>query len=239
MDIKDKEQGATKDFFWFKAKCRLVDILIARLAVQNRMKILSIGTGTGEELAIFNHYGDVYVADMNQEILNSLPDHMAHEKRLASIEALPYQDNFFDAVGALDVFEHVKHDSAAIAEIRRVLKPGGYVIFTVPAFNALYSGRDRALGHYRRYNRKTIDRLLCEMKKVDLGFWFCFLFVPVAIERILKRHSRQWKFHFKAVSPVLNTVLYYLLSLENLLIKKGIHLPWGITLYGMYKKPRL
>jgi SAM-dependent methyltransferase len=50
----------------------------------------------------------------------------------ADLERLTYSDGSLDYVLAADVFEHVRHDAAAFLEIRRVLKPGGALVFTVP-----------------------------------------------------------------------------------------------------------
>ena len=59
-----------------------------------------------------------------------------------------------DLVYSFNVLEHIEDDAAALAELRRVLKPGGRLLLYVPAFMLLYSEMDRRIGHVRRY-RKT------------------------------------------------------------------------------------
>lgn len=49
-----------------------------------------------------------------------------------NLEALTFADNSFDIVITEDVFEHIRDDSKAFAEVYRVLKPGGVHLFTVP-----------------------------------------------------------------------------------------------------------
>ena len=66
----------------------------------------------------------------------------------------------FDTVICLDVLNHAVDDSACVAEIVQVLKPGGRVIFAVPAFPALLGKRDKSLEHLRRYTRKGIRQVL-------------------------------------------------------------------------------
>jgi SAM-dependent methyltransferase len=66
----------------------------------------------------------------------------------------------FDTVVCLDVLNHVLDDDACVSEIVQVVKPGGRVIFAVPAFPALLGKRDRSLGHLRRYTRKSLRQLL-------------------------------------------------------------------------------
>jgi SAM-dependent methyltransferase len=66
----------------------------------------------------------------------------------------------FDTVVCLDVLNHALNDAECVSEIMQVVKPGGRVIFAVPAFPALLGKRDRSLGHLRRYTRKSIRQLL-------------------------------------------------------------------------------
>ncbi|MFN8559703.1 MAG: methyltransferase domain-containing protein [Dehalococcoidia bacterium] len=71
---------------------------------------------------------------------------------------LPFAERVFDAVLALDVIEHVEDDVALLREARRVLRPGGIVVLTVPALPWLWSDHDVVNHHYRRYVRSTLDR---------------------------------------------------------------------------------
>jgi len=73
--------------------------------------------------------------------------------------SLPLQSASVDVVLALDVLEHVD-DHAMLAEVARVLRGGGRLIATVPAVRALWSVRDEAAGHRRRYSRRMLRALL-------------------------------------------------------------------------------
>lgn len=61
-----------------------------------------------------------------------------------------------DLVYSLNVLEHIEDDAAALAGLRRVLKPGGRLLLYVPAFMVLYSAMDRRIGHVRRYTKSTL-----------------------------------------------------------------------------------
>ena len=55
-----------------------------------------------------------------------------HPRDYADFQKLHYDADTFDCVVASDVFEHIRRDDDAMREVRRVLKPGGYLVLTVP-----------------------------------------------------------------------------------------------------------
>lgn len=66
----------------------------------------------------------------------------------------------FDQVVCLDVIEHIRDDSAAVAGIAALQKPGGRLLLSVPAIPALYGPKDVRVGHYRRYSRRALVEML-------------------------------------------------------------------------------
>jgi ubiquinone/menaquinone biosynthesis C-methylase UbiE len=80
----------------------------------------------------------------------------------AEITHLPYKNNNFDLISALDVLEHVKNDEIAVAEMNRVLKRKGKIIITVPHRKKYYTLQDKIIGHYRRYEIPQIISLFQE-----------------------------------------------------------------------------
>ena len=69
---------------------------------------------------------------------------------------LPLASGVAAVVTALDVIEHLEDDRGAVAELARVTRPGGLLVLNVPASDALWSDWDVALGHRRRYRRRTL-----------------------------------------------------------------------------------
>ncbi|MHA1884185.1 MAG: class I SAM-dependent methyltransferase [Promethearchaeota archaeon] len=67
------------------------------------------------------------------------------------LKNLPYRDETFDLVSALDVLEHIKDDQKAVYELSRILKKSGMAIITVPHRRKFFTEQDRIIGHYRRY----------------------------------------------------------------------------------------
>lgn len=236
MDYKDYLAGNSKSNFWFRAKLDLINILLQKNLENSQknlknLKILSIGTGTGEELYSLNKFGKVYVIDIEKRALDLIPSKLYKEKKICDTCNLTYPNNFFDLVVAFDVFEHIKNDRLAVSECRRVLKKRGVLIFSVPAFQFLYSAHDKALEHKRRYSKKELKNLFKEFKILYINYWNFILFLPLAISRLIKKNSEP-KVDNPIVNPVVDFILYNIFKIENFLIKKSFKTPLGITIFG-------
>lgn len=69
---------------------------------------------------------------------------------------LPFADASFEVVAAFDIIEHVADDARVIAEIARVLAPGGSLLFSVPLHPEAWTAFDDTVGHERRYRPAEI-----------------------------------------------------------------------------------
>jgi len=67
-----------------------------------------------------------------------------------------------DSIVMVNVLEHIEDDSGAVAQMHRVLKPGGHLHIMVPALPFLYSKMDVRLGHFRRYRLKPLATMLSQ-----------------------------------------------------------------------------
>ena len=75
-----------------------------------------------------------------------------------TLDALPMA-HAFDAILYIDVLEHIADDAAALAAAATRLRPGGRLIVLAPAHQVLYSEFDRAIGHFRRYDTRSLTRV--------------------------------------------------------------------------------
>jgi SAM-dependent methyltransferase len=236
MDYRDYKLGVPRDFFWFRAKRRLVDILLGRLKTGGRARILNVGSGVGEDLSVIGRFGEVYVIDTEAEALALIPDGMVREKKLCDARAITYPDGFFDVVVAFDTLEHIEEDSKAVREITRLLKDGGAFVFTVPAFSFLFSAHDRQLSHHRRYSRASLRALLKGLRFEAMGFWTFFLFFPLAMHRLFDKGRASSSLNYFKLSGIANNFFYRLMQVENFLIRHGVPLPVGTTIFGICRK---
>ena len=85
----------------------------------------------------------------------------------ADVQALPFRAAAFDAIKATELLEHVPDVAAALAECRRVLKPGGHVVITAPFLERLHGDP----GDFSRYTRSMWERLLAaaDLKPVTIA----------------------------------------------------------------------
>ena len=94
---------------------------------------------------------------------------VARDRGLAVVRAdarrLPVRSAAVDLVVAFDVLEHIEEDQTVLADVRRILRPGGVLLVAVPADMRLWSAHDEAVGHVRRYSRGGLAAIT-----IDSGF---------------------------------------------------------------------
>ncbi|TAL48127.1 class I SAM-dependent methyltransferase [archaeon] len=232
-DYKEISEISDDNDFWIRAKSDLIDALLSNVGKHG--KILNIGAGTGGEIKILKKYGKVYAIDINPNAVKFIPKRLCEEKKVCDATDIKYPDSSFDIVTSFDVFEHIGDDAKSVEEVCRVLKPRGYLIFTVPAFQMLFSSHDRALEHKRRYGKAALKSLLKNFQILKLGYWNFSLLLPTFIMRMVKDRSVP-KLDHMALGRISNSLLYNILKSESILIKKNIPLPIGLTIYGVCRK---
>lgn len=124
--------------------------------------ILEVGCGIGNFTDYLTKFGNVWAIDINREYVEKTEMLLAGkaEVGVGDIEKGKYffKDKKFDSIVCLNVLEHIKNDNAAIENLYKLLKTGGKLILLVPAHQFLFSEIDRALNHFRRYNKQSIQK---------------------------------------------------------------------------------
>ena len=137
----------------------------------------------------------------------------------ADATALPVADDSLDLVVAFDVLEHIEDDAAAVAEVRRVLRPTGTWLVAVPADPRLWSAHDEAVDHVRRYTRERLGRVLTEggFAVESMDSWNVLLRPVVALRRRSSSGS-----DLDDVHPVVNAGLRAVITAERYLPVKQL-----------------
>jgi ubiquinone/menaquinone biosynthesis C-methylase UbiE len=213
--------------WWFCGKRYLV-----RSHMKKGKVILDVGCGTGANLKSFSGAGIVVGTDLSMEALKFCRSRVINPLVKCSADRLPFKSGSIDTVTALDVLEHLDKDKKSMDEINRVLKLKGTLIATVPAHMFLWHRHDILLHHKRRYSINEFKTKLLssgfDIKKVS--YWNFTLFPLAAMYKFLNNDSDT-----NRMNPVINTILYFLLTIDNILIKM-FRLPFGVSIFCVARK---
>lgn len=80
-------------------------------------------------------------------------------------------DTAFDTIVMFDVLEHIEDDVGILAQLRERLRDGGHLILKVPAGPWLYSPMDRAIGHWRRYDKAGLRHVMKHAGYEIVAIW--------------------------------------------------------------------
>src|SRR5437870_6156033 len=178
--------------WWFVGRRRIIAGFVEKICRdigKLRPCILDVGCGTGANLQMLSEFGAAEGADMSTEALDFCRARGLSKVKQGAAEALPYEDASFDLVTGLDVVEHLDDDIAGLAEMRRVLRPGGRSLLFVPAFMFLWGVQDDISHHRRRY---TIPELRESLSQAGLAveratYANITFFLPILFGRLLMR----------------------------------------------------
>lgn len=228
------------DHWFFRARrtifARLLDGLFP---VGGHARIVDLGPGSGVNVPVLRDRGRVAVVDVASGSLRDCAAHGAHHLLLADATRPPLADGSVDLVCAFDVLEHLVEDARALREIRRVLKPTGRLLLSVPAWQVLWGRQDVLSEHVRRYHKEPLRRLLTEsgFEVERLTFFNALLFFPILAVRLCMRPFLKWTREggsdFSAPTPFgLDRLLYRMFAAEAGWLTRR-DLPLGVSLLAV------
>jgi SAM-dependent methyltransferase len=204
--------------------------------------VLDAGCGSGRQLEELADFGEVAGLELDPDAAAFAASRGCGEVEVGRLEELPWESDTFDLITCLDVIEHTADDRRTLAELRRVCKPGGWLLVTVPAYQALWSLHDVANHHYRRYSRRTLRTAALEAGwRVRRTTSFnSILLAPAAVVRIAQRGRRADSDYTPELNlgpGWLNRVLELPLRAEANWLKRGRSLPAGLSLMALLENP--
>lgn len=230
-------------YWWFVARRRMVRSLVQRYAAKSEgLKILDAGCGTGGTLSALEGLGELWGCDISADALELCGTRGLTQLRECGVEQLDFEDESFDVVVSCDVLEHVAEHETAMAEMARVLRPGGVCVLTVPAHRCLWSEHDEALGHIRRYGTREFVQLVegggLRIEKLTHAVALALpaIILYRAMKRLLVPSDGRPKTALVRLPGPINNLLDAFLHFENLLIRH-ISLPIGTSLVAVARKP--
>lgn len=246
-DLYDKEHT----HWWHIGKRSIEFGLLRRYLPKGRRadrRALDLGCGTGLNLEQMSRYAVATGTDYFEEALSFC--RARGHKLLCKADAavLPFKDGYFDIATALDVIEHLDDDLVALKELYRVMKPGGLLIVSVPAYKFLWTYWDDILGHRRRYTtgmlREVMERAGFNVRK--LSYSNMLILVPVVIVRMGKSllyktaersgKPRNPETDFVNLPKPLNSALIAYYRMETRLLQRA-RLPFGLSVVCVAQRP--
>jgi SAM-dependent methyltransferase len=215
--------------------------LLARVALPPGAEILDAGCGSGRnmvDLALLGTVTGVEIADVS---VARARERGVGEVVQCSITELPFSDAQFDLAVCFDVVEHVDDHLRALAELYRVVRPGGTLVVTVPAYQWLWSEHDVINHHERRYTAATLRAVAEQAGWHALRTTYfngCLLPVAVVHRRVTRRSRLVGEpvSDLQATPERLNSLLERPLRFEARVIGMGWRIPAGLSLAAVFSK---
>ncbi len=234
---------ADERHWWYRGRRRIIRAALARLPLPRSAVVLDAGCGSGRTMQELAAYGEVHGIELDPQAAALARDRAWGEVRIGRLEQLPWEAATFDLITCLDVIEHTPDDRLTLSELRRVSKPGGWLLVTVPAYQALWSLHDKANHHYRRYSRPTLRAAALEAgwRLERMTSFNSLLLPPAAVVRIAQRwrgrHNGSYTSELNVGPAWLNGVLERPLALEARWLEQGRTLPAGMSLMAVLQNP--
>jgi SAM-dependent methyltransferase len=227
--------------WWYRS---LHDVVGSRLG--GAATVLDVGCGTGGMLARLSRVRSLGV-DLSPAALSHARRRGLRAVARASAGALPFPDGSFDAVLALDLLYHrdVDDEGAALAECRRVVRPGGRIMIHAAAYRWLYGSHDRAVHGVRRYTVAGLRGLVLAagLEVVELSYRNALALPWAVVSRGLGK-VRDWQGR-RETAPIsdlrplpawLNAALEIGARAENAWLRFA-PLPVGLSVWCVARRP--
>jgi SAM-dependent methyltransferase len=203
-------------------------------------RLLDAGCGTGFNLLTLSRLGRATGVDLAPEAIAYCRERGVRAVR-ASLLALPIRDAAFDAVTSFDVIYHawVTDDRAAVAEMARVLRPGGVLLVRVPALRALWGAHDVEVQSRHRYTRRELRTLLeaCGLRVERATYCNSLLFPLLLARRTLDRLLGREGSDVGFLPAPLEWAFTRALLAEAALVRAGFSFPIGASAVALARRP--
>ncbi len=231
-----------KNHFWFRARKDVLSRVIRRfIPTPSKKTFLEVGFGTGELLSLFEKMEFTMSGVDINEVARTHAKHRSHATLYVK-PFLQFTNTPYDALGMFDVLEHQQKDVQFLLHAHALLKKNGLLFVTVPAGPWLWSDMDKQIGHARRYTKQT---LLTTVSKAGFeplwcNYWNVFLSPFYAVWKIFnaKMESATPEEFVAHINPILNTLFFYTITIENQLTLRVPFL-FGTSLIVVARKKRM
>lgn len=227
-------------YWWYRVRADLLHTVLGAY-VGDKPRVLDIGSADGPSVGWLSASGDRVALDID-------PRGLRPGDVCGSAMALPFADAVFDLVAAFDVIEHCEPERLALAEVTRVLAPGGRLLMSVPAYQWAWTRFDDQNSHHRRYTRqRAVTAVEAQgLEVLRASYIFAGTFPLFALDRLTTRlrerigpppdHDPDQGATLTRVRPVAEKVLMALARVDRWMLRRW-DLPFGSSVVLVARKP--
>ncbi|MFH1809187.1 MAG: class I SAM-dependent methyltransferase [Pseudomonadota bacterium] len=243
LGVYEVEAQVEATHWWFRGRRRILrGLLDAALGSSHDLRTLDVGFGTGANAPVLAARSRTLVGvDFSADALvQGRQRHALYTAVVAGdVLALPFRDGSFELVTALDLLEHLDDDDRGVAELLRVVAPGGLLIVFVPAHAWLWGLHDDLAHHRRRYTAASLRALFADHpdELERLTSFNLLLLPPIFVARQVLNlvRPRQLRSENQINGPLLNLLLSGLFALEAPWLARR-DLPLGVSLVAVVRR---
>jgi SAM-dependent methyltransferase len=240
-------------YWWHCARRRMSVSLLRRYGLRAGCRWVDLGCGPGGNLGLLDEFAPELSVGVDRSML-ALDLARQERPNVDFVRAdlsyrLPFGDAAFDVVTIFNVLYHdwIENEADTLAELLRILRPGGLAVITEPAFPSLARTMDR-LGMGQRRYRIPKFKELCVVAGLEVlltNYFTSFGALLLLAMKALKHVERRFKNHrasspspdTKVLSPSANLMLYAAACIEAFAITRRIPMPIGTTIVCVVRRP--
>lgn len=245
--LLEETHRAERRHFWFRGFRQFVrPLLVEATAGLTRPRLLDCGSGTGANLPLLKEFGQPFGLDLTWRGLRFAQQSGWRCLARASVTAVPFASAAFDVVTSFEVLYSLSdaEEALALAEMHRVVRPGGALIVTTAALSMLRGDHSMLTGEVRRHNRAQLRGALerAGFRIERLTYTNAVLFPLTAAVRAFQRlrgleSPDETLGDFRVPPAPVNALLAGALSIEARLLASGLNMPVGSSLLCLARKP--
>jgi SAM-dependent methyltransferase len=238
-----KTRDASESHFWYHGFRRFTDAVLRDVSAgRSDLRIIDCGCGVGQNMPFLEPYGRPIGFELDPQAA-SAARRFGRPLVRADITRIPFRDNSFDLAVSFDVMQCLDADMAAVREMARVVRPGGYVVVSAAALEVLRADHAEIWQEFRRYTPASLRQLAeaAGLRVERISFVFAALFPLMLAVRFTQRALRPFRSepsHAEMGTPwaPINTALMALLDAEAAL-SRYVPMPVGSSLILVAQKP--
>lgn len=186
--------------------------------------VIEPGAGTGGTTLLLNDGSPSswVLLEPDKKMAATLEKKMEYHQLMANCKVIhgtiaQLSGSTADTIIYIDVLEHIEYDKEELEKAVTLLKPGGHLVILSPAFQSLYSPFDKAIGHYRRYTKATLKKVIpATMVQVQLRYLDTTGYFMSLTNRLLLKQTYPtpkqveiWDNYFIPISRIMDRILNY------------------------------